>query len=604
MITNLPNQIPRAEIITGISDHDIVFVELNIAPTKLKQKPRNIPIYRKANWETMKTESDTLYNDMTGVVSTSSAEDMWIDFKTKLENIVKHHIPFQKLSAKIKPPWITHDTKKLMKKRDIKLYKTMKKSGSKQQRDNYKQIKHQVQKELRQLYWKYIEHLVTPNEDGSSLNSMKKFRSYIKSKNTDYNSRASLKHEGKLITDTKLKASVLSEQFQSVFSEPSRATTQKFKEQNYLETTKKYPIMPDIHITNHGIAKLLSNLDPSTAADPDELKPQILKELADNISPVLCLIFNKSLETGVVPTDWRTAHVSPIYKKGSKYSPENYRPISLTCICCKFLEHVVVRAIITHADKHNILYPLQHGFRKNRSCETQLLELIDDVTKYMANSVQTDVLIMDFSKAFDEVRHYLLTHKLNYYRIQGKTNTWIHIFLSNRTQTVLLEDYITVMNGAPQGSVLAPSLFLYCINDIPDGITLTVRLLADNTIAYLTIKSNRDCTTLQNDLDKFSIWEQKWKMTYHPDKCNVLSITRHKAPVKHINTLHGHQLEHADKAKYLGVTIQSDLKWDSHINNIKTKANKTLGLLRRNINISSTKVKEQAYKSLVRPSLE
>ena len=121
MITNLPNQIPRAEIITGISDHDIVFVELNIAPTKLRQKPRNIPIYRKANWETMKTESDTLYNDMTGVVSTSSAEDLWIDFKTNLENIVKHHIPFKKLSAKIKPPWITHDTKKLMKKRDIKL---------------------------------------------------------------------------------------------------------------------------------------------------------------------------------------------------------------------------------------------------------------------------------------------------------------------------------------------------------------------------------------------------------------------------------------------------------------------------------------------------
>ena len=158
---------------------------------------------------------------MTGVVSTSSAEDLWIDFKTKLENIVKHHIPFKILSAKIKPPWITHDTKKLMKKTD-KLYKTMKKSGSKQKRDKYKQIKHQVQKELRQLYWKYIENLVTPNEAGSSLNSMKKIRSSIKSKNTDYNSRASLKHEGKLITDTKLKASVLSEQFQSVFSEPSR----------------------------------------------------------------------------------------------------------------------------------------------------------------------------------------------------------------------------------------------------------------------------------------------------------------------------------------------------------------------------------------------
>ena len=114
---------------------------------------------------------------------------------------------------------------------------------------------------------------------------------------------------------------------------------------------------------------------------------------------------------------------------------------------------------------------------------------------------------------------------------------------------------------------------------------------------YLTIKSNRDCTTLQNNLDKVSLWEQKWKMAFHPDKCNVLSITRNKTTVKHTYTLHGRQLEHADKAKYMGVTIQSDLKWNSHINNSKTKANKTLGFLRRNINISSTNVKEQAYKS-------
>ena len=119
-------------------------------------------------------------------------------------------------------------------------------------------------------------------------------------------------------------------------------------------------------------------------------------------------------------------------------------------------------------------------------------------------------------------------------------------------------------------------------------------VFADDTIAYLTIKSNRDCTTLQNDLDKLSIWEQKWKMAFHPDKCNVLSITRNKTPMKYSYTLYGHQLEHADKVKYLGVTIQSDLKWDSHINSITTKANKTLGFLRRNINTSSTTVKEQS----------
>jgi hypothetical protein len=140
--------------------------------------------------------------------SICSAENIWIDFKTKLESLVKQHIPFKKLSTKIKTPWITHDTKKLIKKRD-KLYKTMKKYCSKKQRDKYKQIKHQVQKQLRQSYWKYIENLVTPNEDESTLNNIKRFWSYIKSKKTDYNSITSQKQDGKLITNTKQKTSVL-----------------------------------------------------------------------------------------------------------------------------------------------------------------------------------------------------------------------------------------------------------------------------------------------------------------------------------------------------------------------------------------------------------
>ena len=139
--------------------------------------------------------------------------------------------------------------------------------------------------------------------------------------------------------------------------------------------------MEDINITPQGLEKLLTKLDPSKASGPDELKPRILRELDKEISPILSLIFQKSLDTGVVPSDWRTAHVSPIYKKGSKYNPVNYRPISLTCICCKLLEHIVVSSIMNHADIHNTLYPLQHGFRKVRSCETQLLEFINDVTK-------------------------------------------------------------------------------------------------------------------------------------------------------------------------------------------------------------------------------
>jgi hypothetical protein len=187
--------------------------------------------------------------------------------------------------------------------------------------------------------------------------------------------------------------------------------------------------MPDITITCEGIAKLLLNLNPNKAAGPDEIKPRVLKELATEIALILTIIFQISLESGVVPSDWKTAHVAPVYKKGPKYNPENYRPISLTCICCKLLEHIVVSNIMSYADKYNILYPFQHGFRKFRSSETQLIEFIDNVTRNLDDGKQTDVLIMDFSKVFDKVSHSLLINKLKHYGIRGKVNNWIESFL-------------------------------------------------------------------------------------------------------------------------------------------------------------------------------
>ena len=263
---------------------------------------------------------------------------------------------------------------------------------------------------------------------------------------------------------------------------------------------------------------------------------------------------------------------------------------------------------MSHADKYNILYPFQHGFRTFRSCETQLIEFIDDVIQNLDDGKQADVLIMDFSKAFDKVSHNLLMHQQEHYGIRGIINNWMKSFLSGRTQAVIVEGetstYLPLDSGVPQGSTLGPSLFLYYINDIATGLDSTIRLFVDDIIAYLVIKSNSDALTLQRDLDKLAQWEQLWKMAFHPDKCNVLTISRNKTPKKFKYCLHDHVLESVDKVNNMGVTISDDLKWESHINNICGKANKTLGFLRRNLKIGSTSVKAQACKSLVRPSLE
>ena len=121
---------------------------------------------------------------------------------------------------------------------------------------------------------------------------------------------------------------------------------------------------------------------------------------------------------------------------------------------------------------------------------------------------------------------------------------------------------------------------------------------------YLAIRSEEDAHTLQKDLDQLAKWEQRWKMEFHPDKCQVLSITRNKEVIHHDYTLHGHVLEHVTAAKYLGVTITQDLRWNQHISNITAKANRTLGFLRRNLQISNPELRSRAYKALVRPQIE
>ena len=221
---------------------------------------------------------------------------------------------------------------------------------------------------------------------------------------------------------------------------------------------------------------------------------------------------------------------------------------------------------------------------------------------------QTDLIILDFSKAFDKVPHRKLLRKLDNYGIRGNTWKWVSAFLSNRMQQVVLDGEVSgqmpVVSGVPQGSVLGPLLFLIFINDLPSSVISKTRLFADDCILYRHITNQNDCFILQNDLDHLAHWEDTWGMQFHPQKCNSLSITRSHTPFKHDYTLKGHTLESVHTAKYLGVTLSSNMSWEPHINNITTKANKILGFLKRNLQIKQEETKALAYKSMVRSNLE
>ena len=184
------------------------------------------------------------------------------------------------------------------------------------------------------------------------------------------------------------------------------------------------------------------------------------------------------------------------------------------------MEHMC-SSLMNHAEHHNILYPLQHGFCPGRSCETQLLEMVNEVVNNMQLGLQTDICVLDFSKAFDKVGHRRLVEKLRMYSKDGVANTWIENLLSNRSQSVLVEgacsSSIPVISGVPQGSVLGPCLFLFYIAD---------SLFADDTMIYLAVTNEQDARIFQEDLDKLTTWEKRWMVEFHPDKCEVITISR------------------------------------------------------------------------------
>ena len=254
--------------------------------------------------------------------------------------------------------------------------------------------------------------------------------------------------------------------------------------------------------------------------------------MAEPLSKPLTEFFQHSIDSGVVPTQWKKALVTPIFKKGDKHCPANYRPVSLTAVCSKLCEHVIAKSIMNHLEENKLLCDNQHGFRKMRSCESQLIQFVDELAKSLVGGRQVDVAVMDFSKAFDVVPHQRLLRKLEFYGIGGSSLVWIEDFLTGRTQQVVIDSEFSVVapvtSGVPQGSVLGPILFLSFINDMPECVSSKCRLFADDSIIYREVRTDRDCTQLQDDLDSLEHWEKTWGMCFNPSKCNIIHVSRKK----------------------------------------------------------------------------
>jgi hypothetical protein len=363
-------------------------------------------------------------------------------------------------------------------------------------------------------------------------------------------------------------------------------------------------ILSEVHITPAVVEKKLSKLRKNKACGPDGVHVNVLSQVLELAIP-LSLLFNLSMCTGSIPQDWRDANITPLFKKGSRLAPNNYRPVSLTSQVVKLFERLILDCLLAHIDVNSIISCHQHGFQEKSSCITNLLECFNDWTESLDSGLGTDIIYLDFSKAFDTVPHERLLYKLSSVGIKGKVLKWLRCFLSNRRQRVVLRNGVSswgqVISGVSQGSILGPILFLIYVNDIPDWVGSIAKLFADDTKVYTEIRSSSDCNFLQNDLNALVAWAKIWLLNFNASKCVVIRI---KESIPYLYSIDDTALQVVSEQRDLGVLVSNDLKPAKHITSCVKKANQRSGLFKRCFtNLTSEKI-TILYCALIRPVLE
>ena len=403
---------------------------------------------------------------------------------------------------------------------------------------------------------------------------------------------------GKATTDQQ-KAEALNSFFTSVFT---RENTENMPQPQSRDVN---PIS-DLVITKKMVEKKLKLLNPNKSSGPDGLHPRILLELSESISNPLSQIMQKSLKEGILPQDWKDAHVSPIFKKGKQNQTTNYRPVSLTSVVCKVTESIIKDHIMEHITRNELMTNAQHGFIPGRSCSTQLIACLETWTEILDRGSSMDSIYLDFSKAFDSVPHQRLARKLESFGIKGQVLEWLKNFLSDRRQKVRINeeesDWEKVLSGVPQGSVIGPILFIIFINDMPEAVQSFIELFADDAKVFAEVKDEQHHDNLQEDIGALQDWAVDWQLAFNAKKCKVMHLGKNNPKFDY--TMDNEILEEVICEKDLGVWIDNQLEMQNHTANQVKKANRILGLIRRSFSYLDSQSLCILYKSLIRSHLE
>ena len=462
------------------------------------------------------------------IVSLHSIEEAAQLFSDTLHNTAKKCMPVKTISVRqCDKPWITEEIKQMIRNKN-KLHKKAKIFNTDQSWKSFRQIRNDLTYAIRKRKLDYLQDLDNRASSSATFgtkNWWKLVKSFMSNKGSDPNVIPPLEKDGVTYYINKEKATILN---------------QFFINQSTTEDNDDVPDVPEvltsinqIHLSVEEVKNTLTKLSTAKATGPDQIHSIIFKNRAGIISEPLTFLFNRSLNEGIFPTVWKTAHVTPIHKKGNKEQCTNYLPISLLSCVGKTLEKCVHRHVSNYLNANQIITPSQSGFTPKDSTVYHLLSIYDDFCKSFDSEITTQAIFFDISKAFDKVWHRGLLRKLQAIGIRGTLLHWFENYLAGRKQAVVLHgsrsDYLTVPAGVPQGSVLGPLLFLIYINDIVEDIESVIKLFADDSSMYLCLENPHiRAEILNNDLEKIMQWANKWKIEFNERNTELINITRNK----------------------------------------------------------------------------
>ena len=441
------------------------------------------------------------------------------------------------------------------------------------------------------------------------MNSIKKDSKYFFSYVNELSKTASkvgplADKDGNVVSDSKEMADILANQFCSVFSPQNGSIIPDFAEDETSTST-----LSDFIFSEDDIKRAIKELLFNSAPGPDGVSAMLLKKCVSVISHPLYLIYRACLDSGVVPKSFKIGNVTPLYKSGSRGLAVNYRPITLTSHLSKIFEKVVRNHVLTYLEENNILNDSQHGFRRGRSCISQLIAHFENIIDQLEKGYNVNVVYLDFCKAFDKLDfNNTLLSKLKQIGITGNLGRWLHSFLTGRQQYVTVNGFRSFLfdglSGVPQGSVLL--LFIIFINDIDKELVNSfLGSFPDDTRISKGIKHQADMLQFQEDLNKVYLWAEQNSMVLNTSKFERIQYGKKEGlSSNELLTSCGEKLLPQENVKDLGLYMSSNGTFSYHIDTVLTKVKNLASWALRNFQTRSTEFILTVWKSVILPRID